>query len=64
MDEVQGCFEPSEEPFELLGPDDLELPDAVRFLRRPGVTLSTILPHKLGWGGGPARRVSGSTRGR
>jgi NAD+ kinase len=39
------------------------VPDAVRFLRRPGVTLSTILPHKLGWGGGPARRVSGSTRG-
>ncbi len=25
------------------------VPDAVRFLRRPGVSLPTILPHKLGW---------------
>jgi len=39
------------------------VPGAVRFLRRPGVTLTTILPHKLGWASAP-RRAPGPARGR
>jgi hypothetical protein len=30
-DEIQGCFDPAEEPFELLAMDDLRIPAAARF---------------------------------
>jgi len=34
-------------------------PDAVRFLRRPGTTLPSALPLKLGWSGSPQRARRG-----